>query len=379
MPPCLAVLLFFICLCCANGIATSVMPPFSMDCIGDSNTSVEWWLAFKFPYGTSYAYADNTQPSLQPSQYLMADQQHGALSWTVSQVYVANRTGSTDESGFVLYNDESPNGKDSSSRGHTKGVVGLNPEAGFWLIHSLPKYPAFIKDGFQGWGHASQTYGQSFLCVSLPTEEFATVGLAFQLNYPQYYDWSLPKWVPAPLSVAVSQSLHSRDPITSSNYITTRSGLVFQVFAKTAQWNNSLYAGLVAPTLSTNLLVETWMNGDHSNQIPSVCANGSNYDVLEVRNLSFQGIAWRETEDHSKWCVSIDSGHKSAALHYLCVGDINQQYSQNTRGGGTVCQSKFDLWASVMNLVVGADSCPVKRQEMESKTLPFSMRSRKHV
>ena len=33
-------------------------------------------------------------------------------------------------------------------------------------------------------------------------------------------------------------------------------------FAKTTEFQEDLYAGLVAPTLQSNLLTETWNNGD---------------------------------------------------------------------------------------------------------------------
>ena len=50
--------------------------------------------------------------------------------------------------GRVAWNDEKPSGKVSSTSAHSKGMMGLDMTLrnGFFLSHSIPKYPDF-KDG----------------------------------------------------------------------------------------------------------------------------------------------------------------------------------------------------------------------------------------
>ncbi|KAF2346668.1 Deoxyribonuclease II, partial [Trinorchestia longiramus] len=42
---------------------------------------------------------------------------------------------------YIFYNDEFPNGTTSEAHGHTKGVVMMTEKGGFWLVHSVPRYP----------------------------------------------------------------------------------------------------------------------------------------------------------------------------------------------------------------------------------------------
>jgi hypothetical protein len=58
----------------------------------------------------------------------------------------------------------------NSAGGHTKGVISLDARDGFWLVHSVPKFPSLASSTFT-WANASKIYGQSFLCISMtPTE-----------------------------------------------------------------------------------------------------------------------------------------------------------------------------------------------------------------
>lgn len=43
----------------------------------------------------------------------------------------------------LAWNDEHPNGKSSSYKAHSKGVLAFNSDSqqGFFFDHSIPKYP----------------------------------------------------------------------------------------------------------------------------------------------------------------------------------------------------------------------------------------------
>ena len=95
----------------------------------------------------------------------------------------------------LIYNDENPNGNTSFNHAHSKGVIVMGKSVGFWLVHSVPKYPSLLAAKRYGYPHTGQMYGQSFLCISLATSASAeSIGRLLQTNWPFINDMSLPKW-----------------------------------------------------------------------------------------------------------------------------------------------------------------------------------------
>ncbi|KAJ8039063.1 Plancitoxin-1 [Holothuria leucospilota] len=64
---------------------------------------------------------------------------------------------------YIMYSDHPPDGKEKHPWGHTKGVVAYDESNGFWMIHSLPKFPR--KDRYK-WAENASLYGHGILCVS---------------------------------------------------------------------------------------------------------------------------------------------------------------------------------------------------------------------
>ncbi len=78
--------------------------------------------------------------------------------------------------------------------GHTKGVVVFGEKQGFWLVHSVPKYPPAPDGDSKGYSYppTGQKNGQSFLCVSLETASAADhVGGQLAFNDPYWYEPAL--------------------------------------------------------------------------------------------------------------------------------------------------------------------------------------------
>ena len=89
--------------------------------------------------GTGYAFISSANPQ---------------AGWTISEKSVKNLTSipgrilgpiygeKSDKNLFhMFYNDAHPDDKTSFYLGHTKGVIVLKEKSGFWLVHSVPKFP----------------------------------------------------------------------------------------------------------------------------------------------------------------------------------------------------------------------------------------------
>jgi len=321
---------------------------------------VGWWVVLKAPKlssngdasaasGMGYSYGDANNGQIQWTG-LRLDTDNGAVQSTLNQIY-----SNPSALAYLMYNDEPPNAPETESFAHAKGVVAYDSNGGFWLVHSVPKFPPVGSSPFS-MPDNSYVYGQSFLCLSLGTAAIDQVGSALLVDKPSVYDQNMPSSL-AGVSSNIAGVLASQWVTASSAIsfnIVTSAGTSFKVFAKNRQWASDLYSGLVAPTLQTSIYVETWMNGPASNKIPTSCAGSkSRYSVINVDQVSLtSSVSWPESSDHSKWAISTDA--KSATF---CIGDINRQYSQANRGGGTVCGVSAAVWASFNSFNTKSDTC----------------------
>lgn len=107
----------------------------------------------------------------------------------------------------VLYNDEPPdpyttkgetqrNSRVTFETAHAKGVLAYDGVgAGFWLIHSVPKFPDLTLPSFT-WT-ASTTYGQSFMCLSLDLQSVDVAAFQLRHVYAEIFSSNAPEWLPS--------------------------------------------------------------------------------------------------------------------------------------------------------------------------------------
>ncbi|ELR16858.1 deoxyribonuclease II protein, putative [Acanthamoeba castellanii str. Neff] len=341
-------------------VTTAAAPGIS--CRDESGKPVDWWVIFKVPHltgssdpnaasGFGYAYADSDDPTLSMTANRLDKNIDASLGATLEQIYSAG-----SDAGYIMYNDETPDNKEHGSFGHTKGDMAFDADGGFWLVHSVPRFPANTGSGvsYEGYPAYAATYGQSFLCMSMNLDNLDNAASAFLLNKPYVYDSNMPDALKPnmPNLAAVLDGDFIKEEATNVTAIKTVGGTVFTVFSKNGKWNQDLYSGLVAPTINSDLTIETWMNGDKSNKMPSFCRPEVNLDNVNVKNLNFSDdVAWKETQDHSKWVLA------AKGTNIVCIGDINRQYSQAKRGGGTVCIKSSKLWTSINGIIADTEAC----------------------
>lgn len=194
-----------------------------VQCKDENGNAVDWWAMFKLPNGYKAAFWTSAEANNglnvnadlssagNPLQECVA-----AAAWRRPRAafrdfssrapcaHPRTLSGVWDNQGHVLYNDENPESglaakaasNASSLRsadwvkyGHTKGVLAFDGSTGFWLVHSVPRFPQA-----NDWSYPEDEtiYGQSFLCVSLDAGGIEDVGGLLVLNKPSVYASNLP-------------------------------------------------------------------------------------------------------------------------------------------------------------------------------------------
>ena len=149
--------------------------------------------------------------------------------------------------------------------------------------------------------------------------------------------------------------------------------------------------GLVAPTLKSNMLTETWNNGRGT--LVSNCSANVTYHVMNIEHVKFDSLNLKFSvhHDHSKWAVTnkldeldvhqflhdssttfVDDNDDDDASGIVCIGDINRQVEQFKRGGGTVCfMNNRNVWLNYYKLVGDIETCP-RVHRRKTKTRKFT-------
>jgi len=334
-------------------------------CRNERGDPVDWFIVYKLPRqnvtsdeprkkGLAYLYMDQSTAGQWKRSNATIDQNRQTVAYTLKQFYANAKNDSVFR---LLYNDELPQGNVSYSKGHTKGALVFDGTSGFWMIHSVPKFPPKNDYGYPPTG---AKYGQTFFCVTFPYSMLGEVGNQLLLNEPYIYDWSLPAAMARDNEV-LQKVIKGQPPKTAPFFrktsLTSLGGVAMTSFAKHKKWSEELYTDLVAPTLQKVLYTETWQNG--GGDIGSNCTAA--YKVYNIANLTLETkISFSNHDDHSKWAVSDKVNVSSQSGFWICVGDINRQKTQYTRSGGTMCMQNEDVWKTFRFSIQNYQKCPNK-------------------
>ncbi|XP_022189882.2 plancitoxin-1 [Nilaparvata lugens] len=353
-----------------------------LQCMDEDNKPVDWFILYKLPtsekpkgstdesYGKKYLYMSSStirSPGWKTPKKLISDPDSMPGN-TLKPLYATGRSGQI----WVLYNDQPPSeAKVKGTCGHSKGVVAANREGGFWMVHSVPKFPDGPSKGQYSYPESGSNNGQTFLCITMGSQEIEKVAAQLQMNevglYYNFYDESLVTVYPKLVSIAQGTA-YKLDTDQSKVDIKTVANNVFTSFAKSRKFSKDLYEDLVAPSLLTSMSVETWRNGAGS-PLPSDCSTA--YKVMNVENVNLcvkkDCDSFSYTKDHSKWAVSIDDQKP-----YICIGDVNRALSQGKRGGGTVCMNNAKVWKAFYSAVTDVEPCPRPRPLAKTPSLKKS-------
>ena len=140
-------------------------------CRNHLNEPVDWFIIYKLP-----RLSNSVDPSIRNGTgYIYLDSSSSLDQWHFSSLSISSPSSLTgltlaplygsNAHSYLFYNDQPPNKSVSLIYGHSKGVLAFGDEipTGFWLIHSVPHFPAMVQQGYQYPDSGS---------IDAPSEEF---------------------------------------------------------------------------------------------------------------------------------------------------------------------------------------------------------------
>lgn len=215
---------------------------------------------------------------------------------------------------FVMYNDQEPGGEWSETYGHSKGFFAFDGAGGYWVQHSIPKFPNPASKGFL-YGSGQLWYGQHAFCVTLTRKALDAVAGVMMYAYPQVYDYAL-----ADTSLKNVASVVAGEKLPGTVHTTVQMGLpavahkapragelnssslTLTLLGKAAAAGIDMLDSLAAPVLGVPLYSQSWLNS--GGPIGGFCPP-SGPPVLDALSIHVSDSDTHATyEDHSKWAVS---------------------------------------------------------------------------
>ncbi|PAV81190.1 hypothetical protein WR25_14548 [Diploscapter pachys] len=255
-------------------------------CMNQKNQPVDWWMVYKMPIvkdnttagindGLGFYYMDaRSNGKWEPSPKTLNDKDQAiayTLQWFYDRIldpwvfhvmYNDDPYEYHDDDSYETITNRVNNGDEhttSTKFGHTKGTIVFDKVSGFWIVHSVPRFPPPHKYAYPPSG---TIYGQTMLCMTMLYPELGKIGTQLYYNRPNIYHSFLPTEMAVAypdLAKAIAQE-YSTDK-SSVIDLKSRGGVTFKSFAKSKYFDQDLYDGLVAPTLKTDLTVESWRRG----------------------------------------------------------------------------------------------------------------------
>lgn len=332
----------------------------TISCRNEDGDAVDWFAFYKLPKrqdkkrkdtGLEYLYLDSTTKTWRRSKQLM-NSTKSVLGRTLQQLYEAHAS-QDNNTAYLIYNDGVPNAVNYSGKyGHTKGLLLWNRVQGFWLIHSIPRFPSVPEEGYD-YPLTGKKNGQTGICVTFKYSQYKAIDSQLLIYNPNIYSCFIPSTFHLELIYMPQLCTGFRSvKIPKRSLITLRSarGQKFLHFAKPASYLDDIFAAWMAQELKTHLLTETWQRTRQ--ELPSNCSLP--YHVYNVKAIKISEQSYFSSyHDHAKWCVS----KKGTKNQWACVGDLNRSPYQAFRSGGFICTQNQHIFKAYQKLVLHYDNC----------------------
>lgn len=189
-----------------------------------------------------------------------------------------------------------------------------------------------------------RTYAQHSFCLSTPSDVLADLITKLLPIKPYIYANNLnnPQSINNLMTSGQVQSPDYNSIFTYRNYTVNQTNMKF-IFKNGAK-NASIFEDGLNNMLQSPILAETWGR-------PLQAPWCGTYPVGNIASIVLNAqIAWKETQDHSKWACATQN-------NYCCFGDMNRMSSQWARGGAFYCLDNALLKQAMTSIVTVINSC----------------------
>ncbi|XP_075885160.1 deoxyribonuclease-2-beta-like [Nelusetta ayraudi] len=329
----------------------------AVTCKNNNDAVVDWFIIYKTPVvksrlltGLQYIYMDSTGATESTPNNKLINDPRGILANTLRPLLTPVRQ-MLPTFGYISYSDQPPGWSADQEFGHSKGVLLVDSRNyGVWLMHSTPQFP-YRRNINNFWPPSGAANAQTFICVTLPYNQFVYVGLHLQYINAFSFDHDVPANFHRQLIEAVDWK--KLDPVSSFQQLTTAGNNQFHAVAKQQlqqQKDGDLYV-TIGRLIGSDVFAQTW--GGQRDRSRSYCVTNLP-KVYNVKSIHTSVGDWKPSCDHSKWCVA-----KNQNNNWVCIVDVNRAPTQYRRRGGALCLQNAIIKRNFYNFVGGNEDCNV--------------------
>eukprot|EP01084_Bolivina_argentea_P214477 364090_1 len=356
-----------------------------------------WWIMYKQPRDWKYMYMDSrTHPKIATpftNAPDMLKNDFNPFFVTIKQIW--GDAEKMDDIVFFAYNDQV--GKDKlaecseknnddiiyqyckniQNKAHSKGVLAIDfsqdPLQAFWIIHSVPLFPAINlntpeknTNKYLFRRTKTPTYAQSFVCLSLIGND---VHKALQ-------QLKVMNMVPYARRCGLNTKWENRLDILDNNRFCKIDPAFgdFEGGKKISKSKTLIRNGWfhISKPPSANIRLTDWIAINHKQNMKWLTfpktkntnkIDNQQYGEIQVMNVRYVKVGewidpkgkemndWKNSHSHAKIGVSFPGQNNR---YMLCIGDLNRHKSQMSRGGGFACTMRdriawmeFEQWFGI--------------------------------
>ncbi|KHJ45788.1 deoxyribonuclease II [Trichuris suis] len=243
---------------------------------------------------------------------------------------------------------------------NARGVLAWRDEDGWFLSHTVEKWPDFSKTAFEA---PPAGKANLIICVTVPLASYGPLGTAFEYQDPMiYYYISATKQgatntldsIPS-MKALVQGSTQPYSPYTL-NYKFTVGGATQTpalIMSKLPKAFQDVYSSYMTMVLKQNLVV--WSSPGNKPLLPSYCSGQYKVENVKSNSITVKDTLITRRQDTSNWAAS----KTPATSAVFCVSSAPRTQAAISLGSGVLCleQQAVQTLFSTIAVTAGIEEC----------------------